>query len=94
MLSQEDRSKLSESELAVAFAQAAGAARALGQSLPISRNPDPMPERNAPNPAHPGATVIRIIRPRPRTVVVEDIARVTAHNEYVSSLGRSGRKFE
>ena len=95
MLSQEDRNKLTPEELAIIYRDANQAAKTLGKALIRGeRHPDPQGVRNVENPAHPGATVIRILRPRPRSVHVEDIDRVQQHNEFVSTLGVSGTRFE
>jgi len=94
MLSRENQSKLSETELAIAWREANGAARGLAKALILGeRHPDPHAERNAPNPAH-GVTRIRLIRPQPAAVWVDDADDVKDHNSFVGSLGREGTKFQ
>jgi len=92
-LSNEDRSKLTEAELQVVFSDAAREAKELGQRLvSFERNPDPHTECNLENPAH--GVHIRLLRPRPPVFVGYDVENVKMHNEFVSSLGKAGRKFE
>lgn len=93
MLSEERRNQLTPEETAIAFHEAATAARQLGQSLvSFERNPNPMREREARSPAD--GIRIRLIRPEPISIGYADADSVRAHNDFVSSLGRSGRRFE
>lgn len=92
MLTNEDRSKLTEAELTVLYRDAAYAARSLGQSLKITHNEDPHPERNAPSPAD--GVRIRILRPQPKSYGWGDDVAVKRHNDFVSSLGVSGELYQ
>lgn len=86
-LSKENPNQSCEAYL-LAQAQARGHAKALAQALVnFERNPDPHPERNAPNPAH-SVTPIRIWRPMRAScdVRVEVTAECAAHNLAVSEL--------
>ena len=67
----------------IAQAQARGQAKALArQMMNFERNPQPMREREAPNPAH--GVRIRIIRPVPMVIPVDEECK--AHNLAVSEL--------
>jgi hypothetical protein len=84
MLSQEKRNAMTAAETAIAYQEAARAARGLATSLPIVHNPNPMREREARNPAH--GIHIRILKPNlnARVNVDEETKR---HNARVQNLG-------
>ena len=88
MLSNENKAAATPEELAVAFRDAANFARRLGtQLVSFERHPDPKAHLNLPNPTD--ATFIRVARPQPRILPVED--SVKQHNLYVWSLHREGK---
>jgi hypothetical protein len=85
MLSQEKRNAMTAAETAIAYQEAARAARMLGKALATyDRNPDPMKSREARNPAH--GVRIRVLKPNlnARVNVDEETKR---HNARVQNLG-------
>jgi hypothetical protein len=87
MLSNEKPNQLTDAEKQIAFAVAMGHARALATVMVNhDHNPDPHPERNAPNPAAEFISV-RVIKPR-RMAHVTVSQDVKDHNDIVANLGR------
>ena len=88
MLSNENPNALSDADRQINFAVASGKARALAKALiNYDRQPNPMREREAANPAH--GVHVRILRPMIavdwRVEVSEEVKR---HNSMVSNLGK------
>ena len=84
MLSQENKSKPTEAETAIAQREANRAARGLATALvSFERNTDPHTERNAPNPAD-GVHIRALRQYGPRPTVAKS---VQDHNSVVSGIG-------
>lgn len=93
MLTNENPNAPNAEQLSVAFREAAAAARRLGHKLVTgAHNENPHNERNLPNP---GNTVVYIRPVRPRVQVIVPVDEETKlHNDFVSSLGAQGVKFQ
>jgi len=90
MLSNENKTAPTEQDIAGAYRDAAVAARKLGtQLVSYERKEDPGRYKRweLENPS--AGVPIRVVRPQPRILPVTD--DVKQHNEYVSSLGRTGK---
>jgi hypothetical protein len=70
----------------IEFAKARGTARALAKQMILyERNPDPMREREAPNPAH-GVRIRRVVPMLPVDFRIEVTEECKRHNQAVCDL--------